>query len=71
MNPLTPFKNTLKITGTLAEDVPAFLIQHGHPKTAKHCGDVAQKSRELAIRFGADAEQAEIAGWLQIGRAHV
>src|SRR5690606_20739542 len=34
------------------------------PKTAKHSKDVAEKARELADHFNADANKAEIAGWL-------
>ncbi len=54
----------MTLSGHIAHDVPAFLTHHGQPKTAKHSCDVAQKAHELALQFGIDAKQAEIAGWL-------
>lgn len=55
---LQPFCNNI------AEDVSYFLTHHGFPKTATHSQNVAQKARELAYQFNADADKAEIAGWL-------
>lgn len=51
-------------SGSVAQDVPAFLAHHGHPKTAAHCKAVANESRRLAQKFGADEAKAEIGGWL-------
>ncbi len=50
-------------TGEPHHDVPAFLIAHGHPKTAKHCAAVAREARRIAALVGADADGAERAGW--------
>jgi predicted HD superfamily hydrolase involved in NAD metabolism len=52
------------LTGDLARDVSAFLIQHGAPHTAAHVRDVAEEARRLALMLGENAEQAETAGWL-------
>jgi HD superfamily phosphohydrolase YqeK len=54
----------LEFTGDLARDVTAFLIYHGSPHTAAHSRDVAAESRRVALQVGANAEQAETAGWL-------
>lgn len=51
-------------TGNIPEDALTFFNHHGFPKTAEHSQAVAEKSRELAIRFDANPEQAEIGGWL-------
>lgn len=51
-------------TGTIRDDVPAFLIRHGYAKTASHVAAVAAEARRIAIRVHADPDQAEIAGWL-------
>ena len=65
MNLMTQqLQKEITFSGRIAEDVPQFLRHHGYPKTAKHIGDVALKSRELASRFNADCDSAEIAGWL-------
>ncbi len=65
MNPLLQqLQKGINFSGQIAVDVPHFLRHHGFPKTAKHSGDVALKSRELASRFNANADKAEIAGWL-------
>lgn len=52
------------LSGELTQDITAFLIHHGFPKTAAHCRLVAAKADELAARFGVDAAAAEQAGWL-------
>lgn len=43
---------------------PLFLQHHGYAKTAAHCAAVAAECERLALRFGLDAERAQIAGWL-------
>ncbi len=43
--------------------VPAFLIAHGCPATARHCAAVANEARRIATLVGADAAGAERAGW--------
>jgi predicted HD superfamily hydrolase involved in NAD metabolism len=53
-----------KLTGDISQDVPAFLLLNGFPKTALHSGDVAVESRRVAKLVGADTHKAEIAGWL-------
>ena len=45
-------------------DVPTFLNHHGFVKTTKHSQEVVLKARELALRFKADVDKAENAGWL-------
>ena len=52
------------LTGKIGEDALAFLLQRGYPKTAEHCRRVAAEARRLAVRFGADPDEAEQAGWL-------
>lgn len=54
----------LTLTGELRRDVPAFLHRHGCPKTAAHSELVAAEARRVALRFGADPDLAEQAGWL-------
>ncbi len=51
-------------SGDLHADVTAFLIQHGHPKTAAHCTAVGAAAGQLAARFGLDVTAATQAGWL-------
>ena len=51
-------------TGHISTDARAFLVHHGCACTARHCAAVAAEARGLALRFGADAGQAETAGWL-------
>lgn len=55
---------SLQRSGDLAADVRRFLESHGCPKTARHCMNVGAEARSLALRFGADPDGAEIAGWL-------
>ncbi len=52
------------MTGDVRADAPVFLCQHGCPRTAGHCRQVAEQARRLALRFGEDPNQAEQAGWL-------
>jgi predicted HD superfamily hydrolase involved in NAD metabolism len=54
----------IQLTGDMRTDMQTFLIYHGCPKTAGHCGWVAAEAKRLAARFGVDESQAEIAGWL-------
>jgi predicted HD superfamily hydrolase involved in NAD metabolism len=61
---LSDLQKPVTFTGALAVDVPAFLRQHGCPKTASHSGDVAAEAHRLAQRFGVSPQQAEAAGWL-------
>jgi predicted HD superfamily hydrolase involved in NAD metabolism len=56
--------NGLSLQGDVRVDVPALLKNHGCPKTAEHVAQVAAEARRLAIRTGANPDQAEIAGWL-------
>jgi len=53
----------LTLSGTLRSDIPAFLISHGCPETARHCAAVAREARRIAAHVGADADGAERAGW--------
>ena len=45
-------------------DAPAFLEHHGFPHVATHLKAVALEARNLAERFGLDANAAELAGIL-------
>jgi predicted HD superfamily hydrolase involved in NAD metabolism len=61
---LAPLRDGYSATGDVGADAAAFLVHHGHPKTATHSAHVADTAKELAGRFGADAVGAECAGWL-------
>lgn len=52
------------MTGSLSEAVVDYLTDHGRPKTAEHSRRVAGEARRLSLRFKADPDQAEEAGWL-------
>lgn len=54
----------LHITGDLKRDVHAFLTANGCPHTAAHSMEVGGEARRTALRFGADPQAAEAAGWL-------
>jgi predicted HD superfamily hydrolase involved in NAD metabolism len=65
MNKLfTPLTANVPLVGDVPSDVTAFLIHHGHPKTADHCACVAAEAERLALRFGEDGRLAQTAGWL-------
>ncbi|WP_040949370.1 bis(5'-nucleosyl)-tetraphosphatase (symmetrical) YqeK [Gorillibacterium massiliense] len=51
-------------TGDLREDARRFLVNNGHPVTASHCLMVGEEAKRLAVRFGANPQDAEIAGYL-------
>ena len=53
-----------RFTGDVARDAPAFLISHHAHATASHVEAVAMQAREVALKFGINADHAEIAGWL-------
>ncbi len=53
----------MRFSGTLRRDLPAFLVAHGCPATAKHSAAVAREARQVASRVGANADRAERAGW--------
>lgn len=54
--------NTL--SGNLKDDIYIFLVNNGCPKTAEHCVRVGKEARQIAERFIANADSAEIAGYL-------
>lgn len=54
--------NTL--SGNLKDDIYNFLVNNGCPKTAEHCVRVGKEARKIAERFNANADSAEIAGYL-------
>ncbi|MEF3301695.1 bis(5'-nucleosyl)-tetraphosphatase (symmetrical) YqeK [Paenibacillus sp. GYB003] len=64
MHPSFANESAFRPGGNLAADVRRFLVERGCPKTAEHCMAVGAEARALAIRFGADPDKAEIAGWL-------
>lgn len=53
----------MTLAGEPRRAVPAFLIAHGCPATARHCAAVANEARRIATLVGADADGAERAGW--------
>ena len=61
---LQPFFANIGWTGELRRDVTAVLTCHQFPQIAAHVSRVAQEARRLAIRFGANPDDAETAGWL-------
>jgi HD superfamily phosphohydrolase YqeK len=54
----------VKLTGSVAEDVPAFLTYHGYSHTAAHCAEVAAEAARVARLVGEDEQLAATAGWL-------
>jgi predicted HD superfamily hydrolase involved in NAD metabolism len=61
---LLEYVHGFQFTGDIRYDASAFLEFHDFPKIAFHVRDVALEARALAIRFGLDADAAELAGWL-------
>jgi len=54
----------IKLSGSLRQDVAAFLNHHECPNTAAHSFDVAEKAAVLARRFNADLARATLSAWL-------
>ena len=61
---LSSLIQTVNFSGSIPRDAADFLNHHGHPKTAVHCGQVADTASQLAQRFGADPQGAAVAGWM-------
>jgi predicted HD superfamily hydrolase involved in NAD metabolism len=61
---LLEWGNGFKFTGDTLRDAPTFLEHHGFPHVAIHVKAVALEARNLAERFGLDANVAELAGIL-------
>lgn len=51
-------------SGNMLSDVTSFLAARGVDPTDDHCLRVGAAARCLAVQFGSDPEQAELAGWL-------
>jgi predicted HD superfamily hydrolase involved in NAD metabolism len=65
LNPvLLEWVNGFQFTGEPLHDAPNFLEHHGFPHVATHVRAVALEARNLAERFGLDANAAELAGIL-------
>jgi predicted HD superfamily hydrolase involved in NAD metabolism len=62
--PLSVYFHGVYLTGDTRSDMIAVLRYHGCEQTIAHSLQVAGAARRLAQRFGAQPEQAEIAGWL-------
>jgi len=60
---LQSLRDGMAFAGEPRRAVPAFLIAHGYPTTARHCAAVASEARRIAALFGTDADSAERAGW--------
>ncbi|KAF0194000.1 MAG: putative metal-dependent phosphohydrolase [Bacillota bacterium] len=59
----------LRLSGNLEEDTTEFFTTLEYSDIAEHSKQVARTAVELAIRFGVDAEQARMAGFLHdVGR---
>lgn len=61
---LQVWANGFRFTDDVVRDAPAFLISHHAHATAAHVEAVAMQAREVALKFGINADHAEIAGWL-------
>ena len=61
---LRPLLHGISLTDVLAQDVTAFLEQHGRVHTARHSTQVAAEARRVAQHVGEDPQLAEMAGWL-------
>ncbi len=59
---LQGLRDGMTLSGDPCGDVPAFLIAHRCPATARHCATVANEARRIATLVGADADGAERAG---------
>lgn len=51
-------------SGNLRDDIYNFLVNNNCPKTAEHSVRVGKKAREIAERYNANKDSAEIAGYL-------
>ncbi|WP_439116391.1 bis(5'-nucleosyl)-tetraphosphatase (symmetrical) YqeK [Paenibacillus aceti] len=51
-------------TGDLQQDIQSFLTANQCEDIAKHCMEVGNEAKRIALMFGADPGSAEIAGWL-------
>ncbi|MFK7694872.1 HD domain-containing protein [Paenibacillus sp. HJGM_3] len=61
---LQTLSQSVPFTDDLRQTVHTFLTVNGCPVTANHCIDVGAEARRVALRFEADPDKAEIAGWL-------
>lgn len=61
---LAKYASHLIVTGDIDRDCHTFFDAHQFMHTYHHCRDVAQEAQRLARLFGANPEQATIAGWL-------
>ena len=61
---LLPYVKDIALSGDVKADMQILLQKNDCAWTAEHCLHVADEARRTALRFGADAAQAELAGWL-------
>ena len=54
----------LSLSGTIRDDMTAFLVHHGFAETVGHSMRVAAEAKRIAGVFAADETAAEVAGWL-------
>ena len=54
----------VSLTGDVRADMVTLLTHHDQRGTVDHSLRVAEEARRLARRYGEDAHQAELAGWL-------
>lgn len=58
------FTQDIRFSRDLKSNMELFLRANNCPRTAEHCLNVGAEAKQLAMRFHADPEAAEIAGWL-------
>ena len=61
---LKSLTQNITLTGDIKSDMVTFLQYHGFVETIAHVSSVAAEAKRLALKFGANPEQAQIAGWL-------
>ena len=55
----------IEMSGNLEDDtIYTFLVNNNCPKTAEHCIRVGQEARRVAEMYNANADSAQIAGYL-------
>lgn len=59
-----PLTKEIQFTDDLKNNIYSFLVSNDCTETADHCMTVGEEARRVALRFGANPDAAEIAGWL-------
>ncbi|HEY3290585.1 MAG TPA: bis(5'-nucleosyl)-tetraphosphatase (symmetrical) YqeK [Anaerolineae bacterium] len=61
---LLPYFGVCLYTGDVRADMVGVFQEHGFLNAIAHATRVGAEARRLAVRYGADAHDAEVAGWL-------